>query len=434
MNSLPKINLERLQATIDTMAGIGAKDNGGCCRISLTDEDKLGRDQFVTWCREAGCSVHVDAFGNIFAIRAGSRLDSSVVLTGSHLDTQPNGGRLDGIYGVLAGLEVIRTLNDHNICTERAIAVVNWTNEEGARFSPGLTGSSGYAGDLDLSFARAIVAPDGARFGDELARIGYAGTFSRRALEPIAYVELHIEQGPVLEQYERTIGVVEGVQGVRWYEVELQGSDRHAGTTPMAARQDSFMALARITQSMRQEVLSIDPEIRFTVGRVSVRPGSPNTVPGFSSFSIDLRHQSAGLLDRIENVLAAKAHVIGVEEGVETIMRRTMVVPPIEFDTCIVETVAAITQSVGYPAMRMTSGAMHDACRLSKVAPTGMIFVPSRLGISHHEDEWTAPDDLAAGANVLLRTLVSLADQSVNQRGATAPEDDGNVPSQSLGR
>ncbi|MGF6961198.1 M20 family metallo-hydrolase [Paraburkholderia youngii] len=423
MNSLPKINLDRLQATIDTMAGIGAKENGGCCRISLTDEDKLGRDQFVTWCREGGCGVHVDAFGNIFAIRAGSRPDNAVVLTGSHLDTQPNGGRLDGIYGVLAGLEVIRTLNDHGVRTERAIAVVNWTNEEGARLSPGLTGSSGYAGDLDLSLARRIVASDGARFGDELERIGYAGTFSRRALDPIAYVELHIEQGPVLEQHERTISVVEGVQGVRWYEVELRGSDRHAGTTPMADRQDSFMALARIAQSMRQAVLAIDPDVRFTVGRVSVQPGSPNTVPGFSSFSIDLRHQSAGLLNRIENVLAAKAHAIGIEEGVETAICRTMIVPPIEFDKSIVETVVSIAQSAGCPSMRMNSGAMHDACRLSKVTRTAMIFVPSRLGISHHEDEWTAPDDLEAGANVLLRTITSLTDQTERQLNVVAAED-----------
>lgn len=428
MNSLPKINLERLQATIDTMARIGAKDNGGCCRISLTDEDKLGRDQFVTWCIEANCSVHVDPFGNIFAIRAGSCLDGAAVLTGSHLDTQPNGGRLDGIYGVLAGLEVIRTLNDHCICTDRAIVVVNWTNEEGARFSPGLTGSSGYVGDLDLSFAHGIVASDGARFGDELRRIGYAGSFSRSALDPVAYVELHIEQGPVLEQYQRTIGVVGGVQGVRWYEVELRGSDRHAGTTPMAARQDSFMALSRITQVIRQEVLSIDSDVRFTVGRVSVQPGSPNTVPGFSSFSVDLRHQNACLLDRIENLLKAKAYAIGVEEGVEMTMRRTMVVPPIEFDASIVETVANVTQSAGYTSMRMNSGAMHDACRLSKVMPTGMIFVPSRLGISHHEDEWTAPNDLAAGANVLLQTLISLANQTESHRGVVAPDKVASYP------
>ena len=432
MSSLPKIDLERLQATIDTMARIGAKDNGGCCRISLTDEDKLGRDQFVAWCREAGCSVHVDAFGNIFAIRTGSCIDNAVVLTGSHLDTQPNGGRLDGIYGVLAGLEVIRTLNDHGVRTERPIAVVNWTYEEGARFAPGLTGSSGYVGDLDLTLARGIVASDGTRFGDELERIGYAGSFSHRALDPFAYVELHIEQGPVLEQHQRTIGIVEGVQGVRWYEVELRGNDRHAGTTPMGDRQDSFMALARITQSMRQAVLALDPDVRFTVGRVSVQPGSPNTVPGFSSFSVDLRHQSAGLLDRIEKEFSEKASAIGIEEGVKTTVRRTMVVPPIAFDTCIVETVASMARSAGYTSMRLNSGAMHDACRLSKVTQTGMIFVPSRSGISHHEDEWTAPEDLEAGANVLLHTLTCLARASEHQQGIAASGHVGSVPSHPL--
>ncbi|WP_124489758.1 MULTISPECIES: M20 family metallo-hydrolase [unclassified Burkholderia] len=412
MRNIPHINLERLQRTIHEMAEFGAKDNGGCCRISLTDEDRLGRDQFVEWCKEAGCSVHVDGFGNIFAIRAGTRPDNSIVLTGSHLDTQPNGGTLDGIYGVLAGLEVIRTLNEQDIQTERAIAVVNWTNEEGARFSPGLTGSSGFSGNLDVASAMSIIGADGVRFGEALGRIGYAGEFSREAIDPFAYVELHIEQGPVLEQQKRTIGIVEGVQGVRWYEIELTGSDRHAGTTPMTDRRDSFMALSRIALEMRRFAAFMNPDVRFTVGRVAVIPGSPNTVPGRSSFSIDLRHQDAGVLDTIESALFECARKVAAEEHVQVEVCRTMVVPPISFSTGIVGLVDAASESAGYTSMRMNSGAMHDACRIASITPTGMIFVPSRGGVSHHEDEWTAPEDLEAGANILLQTLLALAGQS----------------------
>ncbi|MGF6439690.1 hydantoinase/carbamoylase family amidase [Paraburkholderia youngii] len=273
MNTFPKINLPRLEQSIAEMARFGIKSNGGCCRIALTDEDKQGRDRFVEWCTEAGCQVHVDAFGNIFAVRCGSDGDSGMVLTGSHLDTQPNGGKLDGVYGVLAGLEVIRTLNDHNIRTSRPIVVIDWTNEEGARFSPGLTGSSGFSGHIDIGAASAITGADGKNFIAELGRIGYAGSMDRDAIKPAAYIELHIEQGPVLERCRREIGVVTGVQGVRWYEVDVSGSDRHAGTTPMDDRQDSFFAVARMAEAMRRFALSLDSEVRFTIGRVAVQPG-----------------------------------------------------------------------------------------------------------------------------------------------------------------
>jgi len=407
-----RIDPARLMASIEAMAEIGALPDGGCCRLALTDEDRQARELFKTWCREAGCEVRQDAYGNIFAFRAGKRPGLPVVLTGSHLDTQPHGGVLDGIYGVLAGLEVLRALNDAALQTDATLVLVDWTNEEGVRFAPGLTGSSAFTGALAHDAALAVTGTDGCTYGEEVRRIGAAGDLDPASLDIKAYIEAHIEQGPVLEQAGTPIGVVTGIQGVRWYEVAVTGADRHAGTTPMQLRQDSFMAAARYALQMREAILAMDPDVRFTVGRVSVQPGSVNTVPGHTTFSIDLRHQDSPLLDRAERLLRDGFARIAQEERVEMTVRDLMVVPSVDFDAACIDAVSRAAQAAGQPAQRIVSGAMHDASRMAGVAPTGMIFVPSRDGISHHGAEWTRPEDLAAGCQVLAHTLLDLAGAS----------------------
>ena len=403
-----KTNGARLSQSIAEIARIGALPNGGNCRLALSDEDKEARDLFASWCRDAGCEVQADSFGNIFAFRRGTNPDAPIVLTGSHLDTQPHGGNYDGIYGVLAGLEVVRALNDAKVHTDATIAVVNWTNEEGVRYSPGLTGSSAFVGSLAAEQALKIVGSDKSVFGDEVQRIGYSGPLTRQALNIGCYIEAHIEQGPVLESFGLPIGVVSGIQGVRWYEVTVDGADRHAGTTPMSDRQDSFMASAEFALEARAFALGMSPDIRFTIGRMAVSPGSPNTVPGRTTFTIDLRHEQETVLDKVESYLVNQA---GPQHKSGTVLavKRIMHVPPVHFAEEKIEAVAAAADGCGLRSKRMVSGAMHDASRLASVVPTAMIFVPSRDGISHHEDEWTAPEDLERGCDVLAQTLLSLA-------------------------
>jgi N-carbamoyl-L-amino-acid hydrolase len=402
------INSARLAATIEEISSIGAIPGGGCCRLALTDEDRQARDLFVAWCKAADAEVTIDCFGNIFAFRRGRSRTRKVVLTGSHLDTQPHGGRLDGVYGVLAGLEVIRTLNDHGIETEFDIAVANWTNEEGVRFAPGLTGSSGFSGSIPRGQIMSLKSAEGPTFEEELTRIGYDGV-PTPDLDIKAYIEAHIEQGPVLESKGATIGIVQGIQEVRWFEVTVVGSDRHAGTTPMHLRQDSFMATTSLVSAMRDICAKLDDDIRFTVGRVDVSPGSPNTVPGISTFTIDLRHPDSRLLDEVVERFYQLTPTLDYRERVKTTITSTMLVPAVSFDETCIATVDAAARKAGFVAMTIVSGAMHDASRMASIAPTSMIFVPSRDGISHHESEWTDPVHLAAGCQVLLETLLALA-------------------------
>lgn len=405
----PMIDGERLWETLMTMAKIGAIPNNGNCRLSLSDEDKSARDFFVEWCLQAGCDIHTDPFGNIFAVRAGKDQSRPLVLMGSHLDTQPTGGRFDGILGVLAGLEVIRSLNDANIVTEAPVAIVNWTNEEGVRFSPGLTGSKAFAGELSPEAALDIVGVDGLTFGSELKRIGYAGDPLPSTLRIGSYLELHIEQGPILERAGKSIGVVEGVQGVRWYTIELTGRNAHAGTTPMAGRQDCFMAASRLSLDLRDAALALDEEIRLTVGRLSVEPGSPNTVPGRTTLTIDLRHRSEAILDAMESIIDEKVADQLKFEGVQGTVRRTMTVPPTLFDEERVTLLCKAATEAGMPFERMFSGAMHDASAISFVIPSAMIFVPCRDGISHNEAEWVEPAHASDGCEVLARAVLALA-------------------------
>lgn len=402
------IDPQRLWSTIMEIARIGAIPGGGSCRLSLSDEDRQARDLFASWCLEAGCDVRVDPYGNMFAVRAGKGAGQPSILIGSHLDTQPHGGRFDGVLGVLAGLEIVRTLNDRGIVTERPVVVVNWTNEEGVRFKPGLTGSAGFAGYLDPA---AVTGSDGEDFFAELRRTGYAGT-AREGFDVLAYYELHIEQGPVLERADAAVGVVEGIQGVRWYKVSLAGRDAHAGTTPMDSRKDSFMAAAAIAFDLRATALKHDPDLRFTVGKVTVEPNSVNTVPGHAELLIDLRHRDDCVLDRFEDIIAAAVKRGAAQEGVDCAFTRTMTVPPVTFDPAMQERLVEAALQVGVVPERLPSGAMHDASNMARIAPTAMVFVQSRDGISHNPAEWSSPAHVATACEVLARAVLSHACES----------------------
>ena len=403
----PRIDGQRLWRSLEDIAQIGALPLGGCRRLSLSDEDRDARDLFGRWCSEAGCDLHIDAYGNQFAVRPGLIPEAPLVLFGSHLDTQPNGGRFDGIYGVLAGLEVMRALQAAGTRTERSLAVVNWTNEEGVRFSPGLTGSKGFAGLLSDDAVASLKTPQGANFRDELARIGYLG--SAPTFKVSTYLEAHIEQGPVLERAKLPVGVVTGVQGVRWFDVVVTGADRHAGTTPMSMRADSFMTMSRIALALRERALEVSPDIRFTIGRVTVEPGSVNTVPGSTRFSIDLRHPDSAVLNRVEALIATFAASEAAAESCRVQVQKTFDLPPVAFDKGVIGLVVEAAKANELPTMRIVSGAMHDACALSTVAPTAMIFTACRLGISHSEDEFAEPADLAAGCQTLLHAALAAA-------------------------
>ncbi|TSJ61512.1 Zn-dependent hydrolase [Starkeya sp. 3C] len=396
---------DRLWSNLMTMAEIGALPHGGCCRLALTDEDRQARDLFVRWAREAGCEVSVDPFGNIFATRSGRSRDAAHVLVGSHLDTQPHGGRFDGVLGVLAGLETVRALNELGVETEHAVTVVNWTNEEGVRFSPGLTGSGGFVGAIRSYDTSAISGVGGVPFYPELHRIGYGGS-TRLTARIAGYYELHIEQGPVLERAGVSVGVVEGVQGVRWLSVDFTGEDRHAGTTPARDRRDAFMAAARLAVDMRTAALALDDAFRITFGRVSVEPGSINTVPGRVNMTVDLRHSEVSHLDRIDEAIRREVVALHGTEGVEGTVERLMDVAPVRFDPAMQANIETSAAELGIATSRLPSGAMHDASNLATVAPSAMIFVPSRDGISHNENEWTDPIHVADGCEVLARAVL----------------------------
>ena len=403
------IDGERLWASLMEMSEVGRLPNGGCRRLALSDEDRAARDLFVRWSTEAGAEIRYDCFGNIFAIRAGTEPDRPIILTGSHLDTQPSGGHFDGVFGVLAGVEILRAMNENNYRTNAPICVVNWTNEEGVRFAPGLTGSGGFAGRLKRETVLDLQATDGATFGAELRRIGYGGESLSGELGFGAYIEAHSEQGPVLESGGKSIGIVSGVQGVRWYDLRISGAGRHAGTTPMSARSDAFMAAAALTASLRTMGLSLSEEIRLTFGRIEVLPGSPNTIPGCVSASVDLRHPDETVLTCFEEAMSSIVDTIAAAENVSINWRRTMAVPAVAFDARCIQILEQATLDCGYEWENLTSGAMHDASSISFVTPTAMLFVPCRNGISHHESEWSEPEDLTRGCEVLAKAVMQLA-------------------------
>jgi len=400
-----RVDGKRLWETHERMAEIGGLSGGGCCRLALTDEDRAARDLFVAWCKEAGCRVSVDTVGNIFALRPGRA--GSPVAMGSHLDTQPHGGRFDGVYGVLAGLEVIRTLNDAGVATEHPLAVIDWTNEEGVRFAGGLMGSSAFADGTTSRWAQ--LSTDGRRFDEDLARIGYAGDQALGDFPMHAYLEAHIEQGPVLERSGGVIGVVTAAQGLRWYEVTITGRDRHAGTTPMDARNDALVAASEMVVGLDALGRACAPDARVTVGRLGVEPNAPSTIPGRATFLIDVRHPESATLDRLAETIGALCRDVADRRAVEAAVRPTMEAPPVAFDPDCTLLVEAAARRLGYAFRRMPSGALHDACPISRLAPSAMIFVPSRDGISHNEAEWTDPEHLEAGANVLLHAALARA-------------------------
>jgi beta-ureidopropionase / N-carbamoyl-L-amino-acid hydrolase len=399
----------RLWESLEAMARIGATGRGGCNRQALTDEDKAGRDQLVRWGEAIGCRASVDEIGNLFLRREGTAPEREPVLIGSHIDTQATGGRFDGVYGVLAGLEVLRTLEDHGMRTARSIELASWTNEEGCRFAPAMLGSGVVAGVYDLAYAYARTDRDGRSVADELARIGYRGSVPARPRAFAAVFEAHIEQGPILEATATTIGVVTGIQGACWLDVTIEGSACHAGPTPMEDRRDPWRAACPIIEGAFALAAARAPWARATIGDAKVAPGARNNVPERLVVSVDLRHPDAAELDSMvsefHELVAASALAARVTARIEPVWH----MPPTRFDAALVDLVERTAAELGYSRRRMVSGAGHDSLHTARFAPTAMIFVPCRGGLSHNEAEEAQPADLTAGANVLLGAVLATA-------------------------
>ncbi|OFX02275.1 MAG: Zn-dependent hydrolase [Alphaproteobacteria bacterium RIFCSPHIGHO2_12_FULL_66_14] len=404
------LNDRRLLGALDELAGIGAIEGGGCARLALTDEDKLGRDLVVGWMKAAGLEVRVDAIGNVIGLRAG-RENLAPIMTGSHIDTVRTGGRYDGNYGVLAGLEVVRALNEAKIVTRRPIAVAFFTNEEGARFQPDMLGSLVYAGGLGLNEAYAAADKDGRSVGDELRRIGYLGPAKPGALRPHAFLELHIEQGPILDEEKVRIGVVESVQGISWVEYTVTGVSNHAGTTPMRLRRDAGYLAASVNVFARKLAQEMGGNQVGTVGALLLRPNLINVVPNRAVFTVDLRNTDEAKLKEAEARVAAHIAEVAAAERVEVEAKVLARFEPVIFDTGLVDRVEHHAKALGLSTRRMPSGAGHDAQMMQRICPTAMIFVPSVAGLSHNVKEHTEAADLAAGAQVLLNLVRELAEE-----------------------
>jgi len=403
------INGDRLWRSLMDLARIGATAKGGVCRLALSELDGQGRDLVTGWFREAGLTVTVDRIGNIFARRRGRNSNAPPVVSGSHIDTQPSGGKFDGNYGVLAALEVVRTLNEHKIETEAPIEVAIWTNEEGTRFTPVMMGSGVFVNAFELDHCLARTDLEGKSVGDELKRIGYAGETPMGGRPFAAYFEAHIEQGPILEDTGNVIGVVTGALGLRWYDIVATGQDSHAGPTPMRLRKDALLGAAQIVQEVNRIAFAHQPEGRGTVGFMQVKPNSRNVVPGEVRFSVDLRHISDAKLDAMEAMLGEACARLGRESGLTFDVQLATSYPTVQFHPDCVSAVRKATRSLGYKHIDIVSGAGHDACYINRVAPTAMIFVPCEGGISHNEIENAKPEDLAAGCDVLLSAIVERA-------------------------
>ncbi|PIF28979.1 N-carbamoyl-L-amino-acid hydrolase [Acidovorax sp. 56] len=404
-----RINGDRLWSSLMELAQIGGTPKGGVCRLTLTDLDKQGRDLVLGWAREAGMSVTIDKIGNAFMRRPGRNNSLPPIMTGSHIDTQPTGGKFDGNYGVLAGIEVVRTLNDHGIETEAPIEVAFWTNEEGSRFVPVMMGSGVFAKAFTLEHAYAATDTEGKTVKGELERIGYIGE-QEPGDHPIgAYFETHIEQGPVLEDHDKTIGVVEGVLGIRWFDCTVTGMEAHAGPTPMALRKDAMLAATRIMQDVVAAAHRHPPHGRGTVGMVQVFPNSRNVIPGRVKFSIDLRNSTDALVDAMVAEVKAFADQVAKEHGVQVQIDLVSSYPAQQFHAECVQAVGRAAAKLGYSHMPAVSGAGHDAVYMAKLAPAGMIFIPCKDGISHNEIEDAQPAHITAGCNVLLHAMLERA-------------------------
>jgi N-carbamoyl-L-amino-acid hydrolase len=411
MNDL-RINGERLWASLMELAQIGATPKGGVCRLALTELDKQGRDLVTRWATEAGMTVTIDKIGNGFMRRPGRDNTLPPVMTGSHIDTQPTGGKFDGNYGVLAGIEVVRTLNDHGIETQAPIEVAFWTNEEGSRFVPVMMGSGVFAKAFTLEHAYAATDTEGKSVQGELDRIGYIGT-EEPGDHPIgSYFETHIEQGPVLEDHDITIGVVTGVLGIKWYDCTVTGMEAHAGPTPMALRKDALQVAAELMQKVVAIALHYPPHGRGTVGMVQVHPNSRNVIPGRVKFSIDLRNSSDALVEAMDGDIRRAAADLSEKSGLPIQIELVSHYPAAPFSAPCVEGVGRAAAALGYSNMPVVSGAGHDAVYMARLAPAGMIFIPCKDGISHNEIEDAKPDHITAGCNVLLHAMLERA-QSV---------------------
>ena len=403
-----RINRKRIEESMEALGRVGATAKGGLNRVALTDDDRRGRDLLVEWMREAGLSVTVDQMGNIFGRRAGSD-GAAPVMMGSHADSVPTGGRYDGQLGVLCALEAIRTLNDEKAATRHPVAMAIFTNEEGARFQPAMIGSGVMSGKIPLEDAYNARDRDGVRLGDELERIGYLGSEPCIPRPLRAYLELHIEQGPILEEQHLSVGVVEGIVAISWSRLTLTGVQDHAGPTPMRIRHDALVAAAEIVRGVREIPRKIGGDMVSTVGRLDVTPNIPNAIPGRVSLSVDLRApeehhvtRALGFLDRLVKD-AARA------EGVTYELDHYWRVPRTHFDVEVVDTIEETAKGLGCGYRRILSGAGHDAQYMATICPTGMIFVPSRGGRSHCEEEFTSMDDIEKGANTLLLAASKLA-------------------------
>ncbi|RID90675.1 Zn-dependent hydrolase [Gemmobacter lutimaris] len=405
-----RINSARLWDSLMEMALIGPGVAGGCNRQTLTDADGEGRHLFKRWCEAAGMTMGVDTMGNMFASRPGTDPDALPVYMGSHLDTQPTGGKYDGVLGVLGALEVVRTINDMGLKTRHPIVVTNWTNEEGARFAPAMLASGVFAGIHTQDYAYDRTDPEGKRFGDELARIGWVGDEVVGARKMKAMFELHIEQGPILEAEGKSIGVVTHGQGLWWLEITLTGKDAHTGSTPMAMRVNAGLGMARITERVHQIAMSHQPNAVGAVGQVFVHPNSRNVIPGKVVFTVDIRSPEQAKLDAMRAEVERAAHAVAAELGLGCSIEPVGHFDPVTFDPELVGIVRASAEKLGYTHMDIVSGAGHDACWINRVAPTTMVMCPCVDGLSHNEAEEISPEWAAAGTDVLLHAVLQVAE------------------------
>ena len=404
-----KINSERLWDSLMEMAKIGPGVAGGNNRQTLTDEDSEGRQLFLDWCKVAGCTMGLDQMGNMFARREGTDPEALPVYVGSHLDTQPTGGKYDGVLGVLGGLEILRTMNDLDIKTKHPIVVVNWTNEEGTRFAPAMLSSGVFAGVHTQDWAYDRVDAEGKAFGDELQRIGWRGDEVVGARKMHAFFELHIEQGPILEAENKQIGIVTHGQGLSWTQVEITGKDAHTGSTPMPMRKNAGLAMARVLDRVEAIALSYAPHAVGAAGHIDVYPNSRNVIPGKVVFTIDFRSPDLTVITDMEARLRTEAQAICEAMGMDIEFEKVGGFDPVAFDATCVQAVRRAAERLGYSHMDLISGAGHDACWINKVAPTAMVMCPCVDGLSHNEAEDISQEWAAAGADVLLHAVLETA-------------------------
>jgi len=410
-----QINAQRLWDSLMETARIGATAKGGICRLTLTDLDRQARDWLKTQCQALGCTVTIDEVGNMFATRPGRNSKLLPIAIGSHLDTQPTGGKFDGPLGVLAGLEALRTLHDRGHITNAPIELINWTNEEGARFAPAMLASGVFAGVFAADYAYSRTDRDGKNFGDELQRIGYRGPEKAGGRKFAGMFELHIEQGPILEHEGRMIGIVQGAQGVRWYDVTVIGQDAHAGAMPMGLRKDALVGAARVIE--RVDAIARDlPDAVGTVGVIDNKSNSRNVIPGEVFLTVDFRHPDDRVLDLLEAKLRAALAEILPPLQLTHRESRIWASPPVNFSPELIDCVRVAVETAGFSSRDIVSGAGHDSVYIARVAPTTMIFVPSRDGISHNEAEWTSSEQCSAGAQVLLNAVLEY-DRRLEGRG-----------------